>query len=438
MDTARLVRRSLVTIAAVGVTALGCGLTDDSPTTGGESQTAAFDGTEAGAWVDEVLFLIEDDAVSPPVASRILSYTGLGIYEATVDGMDDYGSLGERLHGLQPPGQMDPDADYDPVTAMNTTLGHLAPVLFEDDESVAHLIDFAEQRLQQRLDEIDTAVWLDSTHRGEQIADTIQDRALSDGYHARVHGDFSPPSTIGAWTPVGDQEPLEPHWATLEPFAMDHSAGCKPSPPLRFSTDPNSSFYQQARTTYDATPQPGSEEEEIAQFWADNPGESPTPPGHWMALANQMVEDKQLNLEDAARLYAILGVTVADAFISCWDEKYRSYLIRPVTYINDHIDSEWETTIATPPFPEYTSGHATVSGAAAEVLTELIGEVSFEDRTHQHRGLSPRSFDNFQAAAEESGMSRIYGGIHYPMANNEGLEQGRCVAGQVLNAVGAR
>ena len=438
MGIAPAVRRvCCVGMALIVSVAIGC-IDDDSPTTGAESETAQLSGDEATPWVDEVLVRIEEDSISPPVASRILGYTGVVIHEATVDGMNDYGPLAERLHQLDAPPELDEDTSYDVATVMYSALGHLIPALFDGDASTEHLVDFAEDLLQQRVDEIDRAVWLESAQRGVDIAQTVGQRALSDGYHARTDANFDPPDVDGPWQPVGDQQPLEPHWDTLQPFAMEASDDCQPAPPVEFSTEPGSEFYEQAMTPFQETPQPDSDEAHIAEFWADDPGVSPTPPGHWMAIATQMIEDEQLNLEEAARLYAMLGVTLYDAFISCWDEKYRSYLVRPVTYINEHIDPDWQPHINTPPFPEYTSGHASVSGAAAAVLTEKLGDLSFTDRTHEHRGLGVRSFDNFEQAAEESGMSRIYGGIHYPMANEEGLKQGQCVAETVLEAAGGR
>jgi membrane-associated phospholipid phosphatase len=129
---------------------------------------------------------------------------------------------------------------------------------------------------------------------------------------------------------------------------------------------------------------------------------------------------------------ARVGIAVADAFISCWHEKYRFDLVRPVSYVRRHIDPQWEPLLITPPFPEYPSGHSTQSAAAATVLTAFFGEnYAFDDRTGERDGLEPRSFTSFWAAAEEAGMSRLYGGIHFRSAIEAGLEQGRCVGAYV-------
>ena len=137
-------------------------------------------------------------------------------------------------------------------------------------------------------------------------------------------------------------------------------------------------------------------------------------------------------------LALLLGVALADSFIGCWNAKFKYDLVRPVTYIRRLIDAKWEPPLITPPFPEYPSGHSTQSGAAAVVLTGLLGEdFAFEDRTHEADGLPARSFASFWAAAEEAGISRLYGGIHFRAAIVNGLDQGRCV-GAYVNALKTR
>jgi hypothetical protein len=135
----------------------------------------------------------------------------------------------------------------------------------------------------------------------------------------------------------------------------------------------------------------------------------------------------EIPLDRAREAYAKLGIAVADAFVACWATKYEHNLLRPVTYIRKVIDPSWSTLLPTPPFPEYTSGHSVQSGAAARVLTDLFGDVPFEDRTHEARGLPTRSSRSFQAAADEAAISRLYDGIHFRSAIARGLEQGACV-----------
>ena len=155
---------------------------------------------------------------------------------------------------------------------------------------------------------------------------------------------------------------------------------------------------------------------------------TPTPAGHWIAIVIQIAERDALPVEVISSTLAKLGVAQADAFISCWDTKFRYNLLRPVTYIKRHIDPAWEPLLITPPFPEYTSGHSTQSGAASTVLTAIFGDTfAFDDETHVDEGLPVRSYPSFAAAADEAAVSRLYGGIHYPFGNEKGLEQGRAV-----------
>lgn len=155
---------------------------------------------------------------------------------------------------------------------------------------------------------------------------------------------------------------------------------------------------------------------------------SATPPGHWISIALQTLDHEDADLDKNVEVLALLGVALADGFIGCWEAKYTYDMVRPITVIRRLIDKKWEALLITPPFPEYPSGHSTVSSAAAVVLTQLFGEdFAFEDRTAEADGLTPRRFSSFRAAAEDAGISRLYGGIHYRAAIIEGLKQGECI-----------
>ena len=158
-----------------------------------------------------------------------------------------------------------------------------------------------------------------------------------------------------------------------------------------------------------------------------------------MLIAKNMTHRFDLPLPGAAELYAVLAVALADAFLSCWKEKYRTNLLRPDAYIREHVDPQWRPFVATPVFPEYTSGHSVASRAAATVLTHLLGAVPFTDDTHSSRTrLHPRAFASFHRAAEEAAMSRLYGGIHYPMSIQVGLSQGDDVGRHVIDSLQTR
>ncbi len=215
---------------------------------------------------------------------------------------------------------------------------------------------------------------------------------------------------------------------------MPKVGACRLPAPTAFSDEPGSPFHAEAMEVYQTSRVLTAEQAAIARFWADDAMLSRTPPGHWMSIALAELDRDGAELSRQAEVLARLGVAVADAFIACWHEKYIHRLVRPVTYIRRTIDPAWTPLLNTPPFPEYPSGHSTVSGASAEVLSALFGEDhAFEDRTTTSEGLPPRSFPSFWAAAEEAGISRFYGGIHFRPAIELGLEQGRCVATHALS-----
>src|SRR5258708_39241550 len=180
------------------------------------------------------------------------------------------------------------------------------------------------------------------------------------------------------------------------------------------------------------------EQKAIAKFWVDTPGITGTPAGHWVSIENQLVSQLHRRLDRAAAMYALVGVALGEAFISCWGLKYQITLIRPETYIKRSFRRSWAPYIQTPPFPEYPSGHSVASAAAAEVLTSLFGTVAFKDNTHKLHNMPPRYFTSFEAAANEAAISRLYGGIHYRPGIENGLRQGRCGGATAVSRIQLR
>tara|TARA_R110002096_G_scaffold435932_1_gene664378 strand:+ start:63 stop:890 length:828 start_codon:yes stop_codon:yes gene_type:complete len=251
-------------------------------------------------------------------------------------------------------------------------------------------------------------------------------------------------------TPPAFMDGIEPHWNEIRPFVMDFAAQFKPIPPPEFSMDKNALFYKELKEVYDisnAITKNGdaSEEVEIAQFWDCNPYVSVTrghlmfavkkitPGAHWIGICKIACNKSNSNFDDTIFAYTKTSIAIADAFISCWDEKYRSNLVRPETLINNYFDENWKPILQTPPFPEYTSGHSVVSGAAAIILTSIFGDnFAFDDDTEVRYGLPIRSFESFNKAADEAALSRMYGGIHYRAAVEVGLRQGRDLGSFVI------
>lgn len=257
----------------------------------------------------------------------------------------------------------------------------------------------------------------------------------------------------GRWmpTPPDYAEGLEPNWNKLRPFVLTSAEEFVPVPPTPYDSTRGSLFWEEMIEVYEAVKDGDEEHAEIANFWDCNPlvsthvghfvtfAKKITPGGHWMDIASLAARQAELDAMRASEAYVLTAIALADGFISCWDEKYRSCLIRPETVINRHLDPSWKPILQTPPFPEYTSGHSVVSGAASVVLTELLGEdFAFVDTTEVRFGLPARSFDSFRAAADEAALSRLYGGIHYRPAIENGISQGRNVGRSVIERIRTR
>jgi hypothetical protein len=293
---------------------------------------------------------------------------------------------------------------------------------------------------------VDPAVVDRSRAYGSAIAAHILAWAADDGGREIVNMGFPPDYKLvegpGYWVPtntiVQQQTPLLPEWGNNRPFAMPSKTECPVPATLPYSEDPASAFYKEAKEVYDTRNNLTPEQTEIARFWSDDPMLSWTPPGHWISILLQVFERDSIPLERSVEIMMRLSLAEADAFIGCWETKFEYNLIRPYTYIRRVIDPSWDTRINTPPFPEYTSGHSVASAAAATVLTAAFGEdFAFGDDTGVRDGLPRRSYESFWDAANEAGISRLYGGIHFRAAIENGLDQGRCI-GQFAVALKTR
>jgi membrane-associated phospholipid phosphatase len=241
----------------------------------------------------------------------------------------------------------------------------------------------------------------------------------------------------GLWqpTPPAFAPALLPQWGRVAPFAMrPDTRFYPPAPPALASAAYTRAFHEVltlgGRDNSARTP----EQTEIALFWADGDG-TVTPVGHWNQIAQTVALSRGHTLAENARMFALLNLGLADAGTLCWLIKFHYGYWRPVTAIPEAAldgnpqtapDPNWTPLIVTPPFPSYTSGHSTFSGAAAAVLADFCGtdQVTFSSTSGGLPGVT-RQFTSFSAAAAEAGQSRIYGGIHWQFDNVEGLTCGR-------------
>lgn len=253
---------------------------------------------------------------------------------------------------------------------------------------------------------------------------------------------YTPKQGPGWWqpTPPAFMAPVEPHWRSLRCFLLDSAQQFKPLPPNPYDEGTGSDFYREMKEVYEIAARADAEERAIAMFWDCNPFaveqvghisfglKKISPGGHWMGITGIACLQQGFSLRKTALAHALVALTLADAFIACWDEKYRSNRVRPETAIRHLLDPRWQPLLQTPPFPEYVSGHSVASNAAAQVLTAVFGPgFALVDDTEVEFGLPVRSFPSFIAAAEEASISRLYGGIHF----RDGVVQGVWMGQQV-------
>jgi hypothetical protein len=282
-----------------------------------------------------------------------------------------------------------------------------------------------------------------SVEYGTRVADHILAWASKDKYkQTRSYPKYSLLNDPSTWkpTPPAYMDAVEPHWNKIRTFVIDSAQEFKPAPPTPFSIKKGSPFYNEAMQVYETGNKLTQEQKEIASFWDCNPfvmnvkghvmfaTKKISPGGHWMNITRVSCAKVNADSYQASEAYVRVALSLVDAFISCWDEKYRSKLIRPETYINQYIDENWLPLLQTPPFPEHTSGHSVISSSAAVALTKLFGDnFAFTDSTEVEYGMPVRNFKSFYAAADEAVISRNYGGIHYLPACYVGKDQGRKV-----------
>ncbi len=285
---------------------------------------------------------------------------------------------------------------------------------------------------------------------GKSIADKVILSRVDDGSATKVV--YTPGTNPGDWRPTavvtnpdGTTSPAPavlPGWGNVKTFGILQAdiANNRPTPPPALTSAQYATEFNQVKDLGAANSSTRTAEQtEIAKFWADGGGTF-TPAGHWNQIAQDVARDNFNSLVDNARLFAALDVAQADAAICCWDTKYTYSRWRPITAIrnadtddnaNTTVDTTWTSLLTTPNFPSYTSGHSTFSGAAAAVLTNLYGDNYKFSTTGPGLPGVTRSFTSFNQAADEAGMSRIYGGIHFMSDNIAGLAAGKKVGGYI-------
>lgn len=398
---------------------------------------------EYHALVDKVTEIMVNDIFSPPQASRVYVYPNLAAYEALNANSSNYASLIPQLNGFETYAVI-PKPDENINLRLSALIAYM---------QVAEKLVFSEIVIQQYRDSLYTK-WTNQNPEsfkkarsyGELVALNVLKYMEADSYketRTMPEYDFFDDHP-NRWqpTPPAYMKGIEPHWSKIRPMVLDSASQFKPIPPPEFSLEKDSKFYKELEEVYlinNSIRAKGNDSPEIAiaQFWDCNPYVSITkghymfakkkitPGAHWIGICKIAALKSEADFESTVYAYTKTSIAIFDAFISCWDEKYRSNLIRPETLIAEYMDKNWRPILQTPPFPEYSSGHSVVSNAAAKTLTSIFGEdFEFEDTSELAYGLPSRNFTSFNAAAQEAAISRLYGGIHYRAAIEEGAKQG--------------
>ncbi len=410
----------------------------------------------ASKWADLQLILTQKTSgYTPPVASRAYGLGGLTMYESIVHGMLDHQSLAGQLSGLSKLPQPEAGKAYHWAISLNAGQATILRALYAEASlpqatNNLKVIDSLETALLETFSkQTNTDTQTRSIQLGKAIANAIFEWSKTDGGHEGYKRNFpvtyKTPVFPGAWqaTENGQKIPMQPTWGNNRTFVPSNTTLVMPAP-IPFSSSITSQYFAQYLEVYTKNKTLSTEEKEIAVWWADNPSETFTPPGHSYNIANIAAKSSKTTLGKAVEGFARTGIAVADAFIGCWKGKFTYMNERPYTMVRRSIDPDWKPFWPAPPFPGYSSGHATQSGAAAEVLTFVYGNnFKFIDNSHNGRANDPatntpfkqRSFNNFYEFADESAMSRFLGGIHTRQDNEVGLREGKKIGRNVNNLI---
>jgi hypothetical protein len=398
--------------------------------------------------VHELNTVVMGNGFPPIIASRNYTYASIGAYEVIAACYPEgYQSLAGQITDLP---KMPTPKNEDILPELAATL-----VFIEIGEAVT----FPEGSMQDYKDSIlqlakkkgmPEKVLKASQLFADTIATVLLKWSKEDNY-AKTRGSqkYTPIDSPGRWTPTPPiyADAIEPNWRQIRTLVMDSAAQFLPKRPINYDiTNKNSAYYKQLISVKNTVETLTPEQKHIADFWDDNPlkitvkghlsvaSKKFSPPGHWMGIVGIAAEKSGADFATTVYAYALTAIAKFDAFIQCWDEKYRSNYARPESIINKFIDPLWQPYLQTPPFPEYTCGHSTTSAAAAEALTKVFGDnFAYTDTTELEFGIPNRSFTSFRQAAEENNLARFYGGIHFHPSCLESTKQGQKVGELVVS-----
>ena len=374
------------------------------------------------------------------IGSRNYVYANIAAYEVVAAGdRENFQSLAGQIKHL----------NATPVPAQSTKVDYPFASLLAFC-AVGNAVTFPEGSMNEYVEELKhkandagmpNDVFEASVNYAEEVAKHILLWSKDDNYaKLRSASKFTVKDEDGRWVPTPPMysHAIEPHWCEIRPMVLDSASQIQPvAPPIYDMKDKQSTFYRNALEVKNIGDSLTAEQKHIADFWDDNPfklnvvghvmyaTKKFSPGGHWMNIVGIANENNKSDFNTTVSTYTLASVALFDGFIACWEAKFKTNYVRPETVINKHWNQDWRPYLQTPPFPEYTSGHAVISAATAEVLTSAFGDnVAFRDTSSIAFGIPERSFKSFRQAAMEAGQSRVYGGIHYTNSCLVGTKQG--------------
>jgi hypothetical protein len=433
-------RLTVALAAAIAVIAVSCESKDYSKYTG--------DPILYSKTVKKLNDIVLENNFPPMIAARNYVYANIAAYECIVAGDSTYQTLSGQIKHMpaMPAPDKSKNIDYRFAALLAfTKVGNA--VTFPEGSMMAYYDDLIEKADDAGMpDEV-----IENTKAfSDKIFAAIMDWSKKDNYaQTRSASKYTVTDEEGRWvpTPPSYTSALEAHWMEIRTLVLDSAGQCRPIPAPKFSLkDTTSEFYRATMEVKAIGESLTEEQKHIADFWDDNPFKMNvsghvmfatkkfSPAGHWMNIVGIVADKAGVDFNTSVYAYAKTAIALFEGFISCWEEKFRSNVIRPETVINKYFDAEWRPYIQTPPFPSYTSGHSVISASAAEVMTDIFGDnFSYTDTSEIEFGIPHRSFKSFRDAALEASWSRLYGGIHYRFDLVEGNKAGIMVGKLVVD-----
>lgn len=417
---------------------------------GKKEQVAINDAEILHSNENQLTEIIIYDVFTPPVASRIYAYTSLASYEAIRFAKPGNASVAEKLNGFPTMPVPDKDQQYNYTLAATKAFCTVAFNIRIFSDTVLHKYEDSVENLFKAS--IPGDIYDRSISFGESVGKAVLSRATKDMYkETRGMAKNLGTDVNGKWLPTPPDyfDGVEPNWRLIRPLAMDTASQFRPLAPFPFSKDSSSEFYRMVKETYNVSQNLTEEQKTIASYWDDNPfvmqhtghlmyaNKKITPGGHWMGITAIACRKSNADAVKTAQAYCLTSAALLDGFISCWEAKYFYEYVRPITLINAWHNRDWNSYLQTPPFPEYTSGHSTITSASAEVLSAIFGDnFAFHDNSDSAYIGMTRDFVSFRQAAAEASISRLYGGIHFRPSLDTGLARGAMVGKNLLVKLG--